>query len=167
MKLQEDTAFLYLSSVCQEFTVLTSLLTSHFLSQSLTLSSCQDSFHHVRILFCLILLSVVLREAYPLQFLKKYMQVFMHSFLVQLKKVIIYEELHSEPAVFWGAGCYIRKYFFVKESRSYDVQMFSKIMLSSHYAIGIKEQKHHCSLFITARSQKVPKLLVAVARADD
>ena len=91
----------------------------------------------------------------------------MHSFLVQLKKVIIYEELHSEPAVFWGAGCYIRKYFFVKESRSYDVQMFSKIMLSSHYAIGIKEQKHHCSLFITARSQKVPKLLVAVARADE
>lgn len=95
------------------------------------------------------------------------MQFFMHSFLVQLKKVIIYEELHSEPAVFWGAGCYIRKYFFVKESRSYDVQMFSKIMLSSHYAIGIKEQKHHCSLFITARSQKVPKLPVAVARADD
>lgn len=60
-----------------------------------------------------------------------------------------------------------KKIFFVKESRSYDVQIFSKIMLSSHYAIGIKEQKHHCSLFITARSQKVPKLLVAVARAED
>lgn len=60
-----------------------------------------------------------------------------------------------------------KKIFFVEESRSYDVQMFSKIMLSSHYAIGLKEQKHHCSLFIIAHTQKVPKLLVAVAGADD
>lgn len=41
------------------------------------------------------------------------------------------------------------------------------MMLSSHYAIGLKEQKHHCSLFIIAHTQKVPKLLVAVAGADD
>lgn len=91
----------------------------------------------------------------------------MHSFLVQLKKAIIYEELHSEPAVFWGAGCYIRKYFLLKRAEVVMFRCFQKLCYPVHYEIVLKEQKHHCSLFIIAHTQKVPKLLVAVAGADD
>lgn len=46
-----------------------------------------------------------------------------------------------------GCNMLHQKIFLVKENKCYDVHMFSETVLSSHYLIGLKEQKQHCSLF--------------------